>query len=239
MRALVDLFVCNQYTKERWIVQFAKYTRKNFAFSIHFDIIYNHFVNIYSRILPKMQEKYFFLLRAKELLLQYKFSIITVSERWRKQHMYLSGLDDIDRKIIEILTHNARISYVDLAEQVGLSRVAVKARIQALEESGVIEEYCIIVDPTKIIGRTISTYFDIEVRPECFQQAVDILMGCEEVTKLYHLSGNSRLHVHAVTSSQEENETFINGVLYQLPGLVKLDTSVILKRYKDIIGLKL
>ena len=47
--------------------------------------------------------------------------------------MYLSGLDDIDRKIIEILTHNARISYVDLAEQVGLSRVAVKARIQALE----------------------------------------------------------------------------------------------------------
>ena len=67
MRALVDLFVCNQYTKERWIVQFAKYTRKNFAFSIHFDIIYNHFVDIYSRILPKMQEKYFFLLRAKEL----------------------------------------------------------------------------------------------------------------------------------------------------------------------------
>ena len=138
--------------------------------------------------------------------------------------MYLSGLDDIDRKIIEILTHNARISYVDLAEQVGLSRVAVKARIQALEESGVIEEYCII---------------DVEVRPECFQQAVDILMNCEEVTKLYHLSGNSRLHVHAVTSSQEENETFINEVLYQLPGLVKLDTSVILKRYKDIIGLKL
>lgn len=48
MRAFVDLFVCNQYTKCRQTVQFAEYTRKNFVISIHFDIIHNRFIDIYS-----------------------------------------------------------------------------------------------------------------------------------------------------------------------------------------------
>ncbi len=40
-------------------------------------------------------------------------------------------IDDIDRSIIQLLNKNARISYTDLAKEVGLSRVAVQARINA------------------------------------------------------------------------------------------------------------
>ena len=66
--------------------------------------------------------------------------------------MFLSGLDDIDRRLVELLIHNARMSYSDLGQAVGLSRVAVKARVRALEERGVIEEYTTIVNPQKISG---------------------------------------------------------------------------------------
>ena len=55
--------------------------------------------------------------------------------------MYLDGLDELDQKIIRLLIENARISYSDIGEETGISRVAVKARIQALEKRGVIEEY--------------------------------------------------------------------------------------------------
>ena len=55
--------------------------------------------------------------------------------------MYLDGLDKLDQKIIRLLIENARISYSDIGEETGISRVAVKARIQALEKRGVIEEY--------------------------------------------------------------------------------------------------
>ena len=55
--------------------------------------------------------------------------------------MYLDGLDELDQKIIRLLIKNARISYSDIGEETGISRVAVKARIQALEKKGVIEEY--------------------------------------------------------------------------------------------------
>ena len=46
--------------------------------------------------------------------------------------MYLDGLDGLDQKIVRLLIENARISYSDIGEKVGISRVAVKTRIQAL-----------------------------------------------------------------------------------------------------------
>jgi DNA-binding Lrp family transcriptional regulator len=66
--------------------------------------------------------------------------------------MYLDGLDELDQKIIRLLIENARISYSDIGEETGISRVAVKARIQALEKRGVIEEYTTIINPQKISG---------------------------------------------------------------------------------------
>lgn len=66
--------------------------------------------------------------------------------------MFLQALDELDQKIIRLLIENARISYSDIGQQVGISRVAVKARIQSLEQRGIIEEYTTIINPQKISG---------------------------------------------------------------------------------------
>ena len=58
----------------------------------------------------------------------------------RSPLMFLDGLDEMDQKIVQLLIKNARMSYSDIAQQVGISRVAVKMRIQALEKKGIIEE---------------------------------------------------------------------------------------------------
>ena len=49
--------------------------------------------------------------------------------------MFLEGLDRLDQEIIRLLIENARISYSDIGQKIGISRVAVKARIQALEKA--------------------------------------------------------------------------------------------------------
>ena len=152
--------------------------------------------------------------------------------------MFLSGLDDTDRRIVELLIHNARMSYSDLGEAVGLSRVAVKARIRALEERGVIEAYTTIINPQRISG-AVSCYFEIEVAPAHFQAAVDILRDNETVTQIYQVSGRGRLHVHAVAAGQEELEAFLDGVIHRLPGVTGLSCNIILSRIKDIKGLRL
>ena len=88
--------------------------------------------------------------------------------------MYLDGLDELDQKIIQLLIENARISYSDIGEETGISRVAVKARIQALEKKGIIEEYTTIINPQKISG-AVSCYFEIETKPDSLSQVTDIL----------------------------------------------------------------
>ena len=88
--------------------------------------------------------------------------------------MYLNGLDELDQKIIQLLIENARISYSDIGEKIGISRVAVKARIQSLEKKGVIEEYTTIINPQKISG-AVSCYFEIETKPDNLSQVTNIL----------------------------------------------------------------
>ena len=88
--------------------------------------------------------------------------------------MFLDGLDALDQKIVQLLIHNARMSYSDIGESVGISRVAVKARIQSLERRGIIEEYTTIINPQKISG-AVSCYFEIETLPDALSNAIEAL----------------------------------------------------------------
>ena len=152
--------------------------------------------------------------------------------------MYLDGLDELDQKIIRLLIENARISYSDIGEETGISRVAVKARIQALEKRGVIEEYTTIINPQKISG-AVSCYFEIETKPEYLAQVTDILYKNNTITQIYRVTGRDRLHVHVVASSGDEMEYFLHNVIYTLPGIISCSCNMILSRIKDIKGLRL
>ena len=152
--------------------------------------------------------------------------------------MFLSGLDEIDRKLVELLIRNARMSYSDLGAAVGLSRVAAKARVRALEERGVIEAYTAVIDPQKISG-AVSCYFEIEVEPAAFGAVTEALRENDTVTQIYQVSGRNKLHVHAVAAGQEELEAFLDGTIHRLPGVTGLSCNIILSRIKDIKGLRL
>ncbi len=152
--------------------------------------------------------------------------------------MFLSGLDELDQKIVQLLIENARSSYSDIGQQIGISRVAVKARIQALENRGIIEEYTTIINPQKISG-AVSCYFDIETTPEALTQVTGLLEENPIITQIYRVTGKNKLHVHAVAASGEEMEQLIQEVIDPLPGVEKCECNIILSRVKDIKGLRL
>ena len=152
--------------------------------------------------------------------------------------MFLEGLDALDQKIVQLLIKNARISYSDIGQEVGISRVAVKARIQALEQRGIIEEYTTMVSPQKISG-AVSCYFEIETLPDTLAEVTEILKQNEVSTQVYRVTGKNKLHVHAVAASSEEMEKLIREVIDPLPGVVSCGCNIILSRIKDIKGLRL
>ena len=152
--------------------------------------------------------------------------------------MFLEGLDELDQRIVRLLIENARMSYSDIGQQVGISRVAVKARIQALEQRGIIEEYTTIINPQKISG-AVSCYFEIETQPDSFGKVVELLNDNETITQIYRVTGKNRLHIHAVAASGEEMEGLIRDVIDPLPGIISCSCNTILSRIKDIKGLRL
>ena len=147
-------------------------------------------------------------------------------------------MDALDQKIVRLLIENARITYSDIGQEVGISRVAVKARIQALEQRGIIEEYTTIINPQKISG-AVSCYFEIETLPDTLAEVSKTLKENETITQVYRVTGKNKLHVHAVAASSEEMEKLIREVIDPLPGVVSCSCNIILSRIKDIKGLRL
>jgi Lrp/AsnC family leucine-responsive transcriptional regulator len=147
-------------------------------------------------------------------------------------------IDEIDRQIIKALNANGRISYTDLAKDIGLSRVAIQARINTLIEEGVIERFTAVLNPEKI-GITVSAFFNVEVEPKCLKEVADTLAEDPAVTSLYHMTGPSKLHMHGLFANNKEMETFLNEKLYKLPGIMSVDCQVLITRYKSRMGMRL
>ncbi len=59
------------------------------------------------------------------------------------------------------------------------------------------------------------------------------------VTQIYRVTGKSKLHVHAVASSNEEMEGLLRDTIDKLPGVLECGCNIIVSRIKDIKGLRL
>lgn len=147
-------------------------------------------------------------------------------------------IDDIDRTIIANLQRNGRQSYTDLAKEVGLSRVAVQARVNTLIEAGVIERFSAVINPAKI-GINVSAFFNVEVEPNHLHEVADKLADEPCVTSLYHMTGPSKLHMHGLFVDNQEMEEFLRHKLYKMPGITSVDTQVLITRYKSRMGMRL
>jgi len=105
-------------------------------------------------------------------------------------------------------------------------------------DQGIIEEYTTIINPQKISG-AVSCYFEIEVKPESLEAVIQILNEHTTVTQIYRVTGQNKLHVHAVAAGQEEMEQFLKETIDQLPGTQEVSCNMILSRIKDVKGLRL
>nr|WP_249117061.1 Lrp/AsnC family transcriptional regulator [Bacillus pumilus] len=147
-------------------------------------------------------------------------------------------LDERDKQILSLLHEDGRMSYTDLGKQVGLSRVAVQARIQQLIEAGVIERFTTVINPAKI-GIHVSVFFNVEVEPKFLEEVALQLEQETAVTSLYHMTGPSKLHMHGIFQNEQEMEAFLTKKLYPLEGVVSVDCQMLIKRYKSRMGMKL
>jgi Lrp/AsnC family leucine-responsive transcriptional regulator len=109
-------------------------------------------------------------------------------------------LDKTDRRILDVLQRDGRISVTDLAERVGLSPTPCARRIRQLETSGLIQGYAAIVDP-KRAGATIQAIVQIKLEQhsdEIVERFRRTLIDRPEVLACYTMTGEMDFLLHVI-----------------------------------------
>ena len=140
-------------------------------------------------------------------------------------------VDNTDRKIIDILIKDARISYSQLADEVGISRVRVKERVVELQKKGVIEKFTIQI-PARFVGKPLPVFFNVGVRPKYLEEAALKITEHPDIVIVYQMSGPDALHIHGFFRDIEEVSRFVNEYLSEIEGITTVSAEFLLKRYK-------
>ena len=130
------------------------------------------------------------------------------------------ALDVIDRRILENLQDDARMSNVTLAEKVGLSPSPCLRRVGRLEETGVIRGYATLVD-AEGVGLTVSIFVNVTLErqvEQVLEAFEDDIRARPEVMECYLMTGDFDYLLRVVTSDLQAYERFLMEHLTRIPG---------------------
>lgn len=147
-------------------------------------------------------------------------------------------MDETDKRILELLIDNGRLSYVDIGKELNLSRVAVRERIHNLQEEGIIERFTVVVNSEKV-GKGVSAFFEVDCEPSSLVSVAEALADIPAVASCYQMTGPSTLHMHVLVDDFTDLEKFINEELYAFDGITRVESHILLRRFKSRSGLKL
>jgi len=149
--------------------------------------------------------------------------------------------DRIDRKILDLLQQDGRLTNVELAERVALSPSPCLRRVRALELGGVIRQYVALLDPAKV-GLALLAYVSVKLEKrgkmpiDAFSQAV---RSWPEVVACYAMTGDMDYLLRVQVEDLEHFSRFVMDQLLKQPGVLDVRSNFVLERIKDTTALPL
>ncbi|GAB1578206.1 Lrp/AsnC family transcriptional regulator [Bordetella petrii] len=150
-------------------------------------------------------------------------------------------LDNLDRRILAALQRDARLTNVQLAEEVGLSPSPCLRRVRLLEEAGIIGGYHAALDRTGI-GLGLTVFVGIKVdrhhaeEAAAFREAVALLPA---VVSCHLVSGESDFLLQVVVPDLAAYESLLMEALLKLPGVSDIRSNFAIATIKGQTALPL
>ncbi len=142
----------------------------------------------------------------------------------------MERIDLLDKKILSILSKNARIPFKDVAAQCNVSRAAIHQRVQHLIEDGVITGSGFDVNP-KSLGYSTCTYVGINLeRGNMYRDVVDRLQHIPEVVECHFTTGPYTMLAKLYAKDNEQLMDLLNNQLQSIPGVVATETLISLEQ---------
>ena len=139
----------------------------------------------------------------------------------------MDKIDNLDKKILSILSKNARIPFKDVAAECGVSRAAIHQRVQHLIEGNVIMGSGFDVNP-KSLGYHTCTYVGLTLeRGSMYKDVVERLQHIPEVVECHFTTGPYTMLIKLFA---RDNEHLLNGCLQEIPGVTATETLISLEQ---------
>lgn len=142
----------------------------------------------------------------------------------------MDKIDNLDKKILSILSKNARIPFKDVAAECNVSRAAIHQRVQHLIEGEVIMGSGFDINP-KSLGYSTCTYVGITLeRGSMYKDVVECLRHISEVVECHFTTGPYTMLVKLYARDNEQLMHLLNGRLQDIPGVVATETLISLEQ---------
>lgn len=149
--------------------------------------------------------------------------------------MASTKLDKVDRKILEILQRNAKITNAQLSKEIGLSPAPTLERVKKLETSGVIASYHAKLNTAKI-GLGISTFVQISLTghdKQSIHTFIDAINKIDEVIECHHVTGTSDFILRVIAKDIAAYQKLMLDKVNEISVVDSLQSLVILSTFKD------
>jgi len=143
-------------------------------------------------------------------------------------------LDSIDWKILEALQEDARKTYTAIGESLGLAHSTVYERVKRLEQQEIIKKYTTLIDNEKAGAKNITAIMTVFTDPEESGKIAEKLCQAPQILEVYaSLSEELSIIAKVISENQEDLHEFIATSVAPLPGVSRIKTSIITKKFKE------
>ena len=152
----------------------------------------------------------------------------------------MAELDRLDKKILDILQRDGRISMTDLAHAIGLSTSPCSERVKRMEREGVITGYHARVSP-KALGKTLLVFVEITLAAksaEVFDKVRAELLHVPDVQECHLVSGYLDYLVKARLGGMDEYRSLLGDILKKLPVAAQSHSYVVMEDVKESLVIR-
>jgi Lrp/AsnC family transcriptional regulator for asnA, asnC and gidA len=135
-------------------------------------------------------------------------------------------IDSLDKKILSMITHNARIPFLEVARECKVSGAAIHQRIQRLMNMGVIKGSEFIINPSKIGYHTCAFMGIFLKKASLFDKVVKMLEEIPEVVECHYTTGEYAMFIKIYAQSNEHLKRILHDRLQNIPGISSTETII-------------
>lgn len=142
----------------------------------------------------------------------------------------MQKIDKLDKKILEIISQNARIPFKDVALECGVSRAAIHQRVQGMIEMDVIVGSGYFVNP-KVLGYNTCTYIGVKLeKGSMYKTVIPELDKIPEIVESHFTTGPYTILIKLYARDNEHLMDLLNNRIQEIHGVVATETMISLSQ---------